>query len=281
MSYLLVPVDFVQASANALRYSLHFADSLGKEIVLLHIIYPEFEMLDLPVVSLQTTREKIDIARSKLQHLVDEALMQIQMEQDLETVPILRADIEIGTPGPVINSMAQGEEIDMVIMGMRDKHSVLENWLGSVTQHVVSRSMKPILVLPRELNFKPPKRILYASDFCRADRSGIEWIHKHWARFTPEIDILHIHSENKTVEVRSYEEQLVILDTLQREFPNIRIFHQGSEEPVKGLLDFTEKNEYDLIALFSPRRNWWERLTHNSVSKRVLQMAKAPVLVLK
>ena len=145
MSYILLPIDFVPTSANALRYGMHFADAIGTEIVLLHIIYPEFEMLDLPVISLQTTREKIDIARVKMQELVDEALTQIQIEHDLESIPILRADIEIGTPAPVITTIAEQHDISMIIMGMRDKHSSIEEWLGTVTRQVTSRSMKPVL----------------------------------------------------------------------------------------------------------------------------------------
>lgn len=281
MSYLLVPVDFVPASTAALRYSLHFADAIGKEIIMLHIMYPEFEMLDLPVVSLQTTREKIEAAREKLQHLVDEALMQIQIDHDLETVPILRADIEIGTPGPVISSLAQGDDIDLIIMGMRDKHSALEKWLGSVTQHVAARAMKPLLVLPQEITFSTPKRILYASDYVQGDREAIEWIHKQWKSFTPSIDLLHIHSENKNIEAGHYQEQLNHLDTLKREFPNVRVIDHSASDAVSGLLEYTESNNYDLIALYSPRRHWWERLTHQSVSKKVIQVANMPVLILK
>lgn len=281
MSNILVPIDFVQASSSALRYSLHFAEALGKEIILLHVIYPEFEMLDLPVVSLQTTREKIELARENMQQLVDQSLMQIQLDQDLESVPILRADIEIGTPGPVIDTVSENDDIDFSIMGMRDDHSVLENWLGSVTQHIVTRSQKPVLVLPRECNFKVPKRILYASNFTEGDLEGIHWIMKNWAPFEAQINILHIHSGSKTISADHYAQHLEVADGLQREFPNITILDKEGDDPVKALLYYIDEGEYDLLALFSPLKSWWERLTHKSIAKQVIKLSEQPVLVLK
>lgn len=281
MSHILVPIDFVPTSANALRYCINLADDVGKELVLLHIIYPEFEMLDLPVFSLQSTREKVSVAREKLQSLVDQTLMQIQVDHDLKSMPILRADIEVGTPGPMISGMADRDEVELLIMGMRDKHYGVEQWFGGVTKYAMTRTSKAMMVLPHNAEYRKPKKILFASDFTKNDREGIRWIKDKMGIFSPAIDLIHIHAIGETVDAGVYSEQLNQLDKIRSEFDDVQLIDKGAEDLTQGILEYAESFNYDLLAVFSPKRSWWDRLTHQSISKKIIEQSTRPVLILK
>jgi nucleotide-binding universal stress UspA family protein len=150
-----------------------------------------------------------------------------------------------------------------------------------VTDHVVTRSYKPVLVLPHDTLFKVPKRVLYASDFTNDDRDAIAWITEKWKPFEPQIDILHFYSRDKQKSAVVYEEQLHVIDHLRSEFPGLNMVTLEADDLVTGLADYAEENAHDLIAMYSPRRQWWDRMTHSSVTKKVLALRKSPILILK
>ena len=54
---ILFPTDFSAASQNAFRHCILVADKYGADIQMLHVIFPEYEALDLPVMAAQATKE--------------------------------------------------------------------------------------------------------------------------------------------------------------------------------------------------------------------------------
>ncbi|MFZ4427736.1 MAG: universal stress protein, partial [Saprospiraceae bacterium] len=60
---ILFPTDFSEAAQNAFRYCRSLADALSAEIFVLHVVYPEYELLDLPVLATKATHDKIDAAK--------------------------------------------------------------------------------------------------------------------------------------------------------------------------------------------------------------------------
>ena len=59
---ILFPTDFSPTAQNAFKHCLILADYYQAKIEVLHVVFPEYAAMDVPVVSMTTTREKVDAA---------------------------------------------------------------------------------------------------------------------------------------------------------------------------------------------------------------------------
>lgn len=142
---VLCPVDGSAASVEAARVALDLTRKYGGRLRLLHVV-------PLHLVNLLSTRvslEEVDLLPREV-----EKRLALEGEQILERLRHeLGAGEEVtclqveGAPGEVICSEA--EKSDVVVMGSRGIGRVAGFLMGSVSQYVLSKSRKPVLIIPR------------------------------------------------------------------------------------------------------------------------------------
>jgi nucleotide-binding universal stress UspA family protein len=148
---ILVPTDFSDPAANALRYGMAFAETFRATLYLLHVVVDPFILPpagegyfpppDLP----QQLEER---ARAQLATLVPEAWRQ----QHPVNVAIAH-----GTPFVEIVRYARQEAIDLIVMGTHGRGPIAHMLLGSVAERVIRKAPCPVLtVRPEEHEFVMP-----------------------------------------------------------------------------------------------------------------------------
>jgi nucleotide-binding universal stress UspA family protein len=133
---ILVPVDFQDASLDALAFARDLAGRLGLEVVLLHayaipvVVYPGFD----PIVAPGLPDEIAAAARSALDRLAAE-------NGGLRT--ILRA----GDPASEILKVVEELRPKLVAMGTHGRTGLSHLLLGSVAEKVVRSSPAPVITI--------------------------------------------------------------------------------------------------------------------------------------
>lgn len=56
---ILCPVDFSELSDHAAYYACQLADHYGARLLLLHVVYPDTQSLDLPTAALAATQAQL------------------------------------------------------------------------------------------------------------------------------------------------------------------------------------------------------------------------------
>ncbi len=139
ISRILVPYDFSEASAHAARFAARWADSLGAEITLLHVVepvvYPEFYSVD--VAS--------DHLMGHLSERSHEALQKAANEL-LPGLPVT-VSVEIGRAADTIVRQADPQRFDLVIMSTRGLSALEHVLLGSVAEAVLRRCEVPLVTI--------------------------------------------------------------------------------------------------------------------------------------
>lgn len=139
---ILVPTDFSEHSANALRYAAAFARRFSAELYLLHVFQdlavsgPEAVAVGPPIVA--PIEQFLDSARKSLDRLVEDAHLQ-QLTVHREVRP--------GTPFDEIVGMAKEKDIDLIVMGTHGRGWLAHVLLGSVTEKVVRKAPCPVLTV--------------------------------------------------------------------------------------------------------------------------------------
>jgi len=143
---ILYPTDFSDAAAKALNYIKQLKEAGSQEVVLLHVINQRIidglmrhAMLD----------EDIMRWRDKAAEIAEESLA--EMSKELENVGFtVKMIIKTGYPGNVILDVEKRENPSIIVIGSHGRSNLGDMLLGSVSDRVVRKSKRPVLVIKRD-----------------------------------------------------------------------------------------------------------------------------------
>lgn len=139
---ILVPVDFSEASFQALEYAIEFGENFAARLLIFHALSLSesftangYGMYDLGALEDAARRD----AESQMQKFV--GLAKFHRVQ-FETV------VSIAAPIPEISSLAQERNIDLIITATHGRTGLKHLLMGSIAEHIVRHAPRPVLVVP-------------------------------------------------------------------------------------------------------------------------------------
>lgn len=277
---ILFPTDFSATAQNAFRNCILLADKYGADIQMVHVIFPEYEALDLPVMAAQATKEKAEAARAVMKSLVETTLAQIQSVYKLESLPNIQSDVEIGTPGNLIGEVARRDGADLIVIGTKGEHNVLERVFGSVTTAVIEKAPCHVWVVPEGASAEKIDIVAYASDLQEADPYHIWEVGKLLEPFNPVIHCVHVNKD------RSVERAINFASLgafFEHHAPALQIsFHPLSGPSVEEALEeYIQIHDVDILVMYAPQHHWLRRIFRKSYTKSMALETHVPLLILK
>ncbi len=149
---ILVPTDFSEFSAPAVKYACAFAEKFGSEIHLLHVVQDLVALVPEPGLAFPPPGDYM----REMQSAAEQALERQPGDMLPEGVAVVRA-VRQGPAFVEIIRYARESETDLLIMGTHGRSGLTHVLLGSVTEKVVRKSPCPVLtVRPDEHQFVMP-----------------------------------------------------------------------------------------------------------------------------
>ena len=140
---ILYPTDFSDASKKALDYIKQLKQAGIKEVVVLHVI----DEREIDAIFQHSAVRFEDIVRSiRADAKKDMDAVERELKKDGLTVKVR---IERGIPFREILRVEEEEGISAIVIGSHGKSNIKEMLLGSVSEAVVRKSKKPVLVVKR------------------------------------------------------------------------------------------------------------------------------------
>jgi len=144
---ILCPVDFSDASLNALKYATSMAQEADGQLTVLHVVADEFEnAADMASMGFDAStsissflKQREEALRRRLQELVATA-------PDFGSVESLMTH---GKPWREVLRIAADRQSDLVVMGVQGRGAADLLFFGSTAQHVVRGASCPVLTLRR------------------------------------------------------------------------------------------------------------------------------------
>jgi nucleotide-binding universal stress UspA family protein len=142
---ILYPTDFSDVSKKAMGYIKTLKDAGTKEVVVLHTI-DEREIdhiARLPEVSIDVE----ELEKKREEHAKEEIGA---IENELKASGFkVKTIVKKGVPFTDILKTEEQEDISVVVIGSHGKSCISEMLLGSVSEKVIRKSSKPVLVVRR------------------------------------------------------------------------------------------------------------------------------------
>jgi len=142
-SKILVPIDFSESSAKALKEAMEIAEGGSTEVILLHVINEEIiQCADAYCLDEATINSiKAQSKEKALKHLVDLS-QKLNASHNVKVLPMVR----VGVPYVEIIEEQKKSGVDLIIMSHL-RTGVSKFILGSVTEKVLKGADCPVLLI--------------------------------------------------------------------------------------------------------------------------------------
>jgi len=156
---ILYATDLTKNSSYAFRYAIHSAQKYDGQIYIMHVLekltpseeanMAVFVYSYLPHLQLEKIRqEKRDELNSQINKRLSE-FAQRELQDDPDTLKRVASIMVVdGDPADEILKKADELNCDMIIMGTHGKGLITHTFLGSVSEKVLHRTRKPVLIIP-------------------------------------------------------------------------------------------------------------------------------------
>ena len=262
MKKILVPVDFSDASSNALSYTLQLFGATSLEITALHIF---------GVKSTALLMKNIDgVLEKDAKQKMDKLLKNVQKEYpDVVFKPKISKNYAVST----IVALGDSGKYDFIVMGTKGASGLKEVFMGSVAGGVVSKTSAPVIVVPANHSFRPLEKIVFAvSDNPFSDAKVVEPLRQIATMHKSKIKVLHI-ADKKTPQI---EKALSAIEDLN---PSID-YAFGTGNTNEDLNEYLMKDFSGLLCLIRTKKGFMDRLLNESVTLKQTFYSPVPLLIL-
>ena len=143
---ILYPTDFSDASKKALDYIKQLKGAGTKEVVVFHVI-DEREIEH--IAHLAELNVSIEELEKRKEQYAKEEMKAIGAELKKAGFKV-KTRIDKGVPfRDILKAEEQEKDVSVVVLGSHGKSCIAEMLLGSVSEKVVRKSSKPVLVVRR------------------------------------------------------------------------------------------------------------------------------------
>ncbi len=277
MKKILIPTDFSEQAANALKVGLHLAKKAGAE---LHLFHVEEYVSDRGFSSLGDTEsdsssmDKLYIL--KLLEANKKRMLDLLDSIDNGDVPVFHM-VDVGQMFKLVREYVKEQGIDLVVMGTHGASGFSEVLIGSNTEKVVRQVGCPVLSVRNLPEVFELKKIVFATNFEGNQAKVTEQLKSFQTIFGAHLYLLYVNtvfSFTSSRTIRQRMDDFVAKHTLtDYEF---QTYSDETEE--RGIIHFADEVDADVIAVATHGRTGLAHLLLGSIAEDIVNHAQRPVL---
>ncbi len=271
ISKIVIPTDFSDAAKNALNYGIALAKKAGAELQIIHI--NQVAMVDATMPA-----ETYQIFVKEIEEQTKENFVNLE-KTVLENSGIsYTMHSRYGFVADEICDFSQKHETDLIIMGTTGASGIEEILVGSNAASVVVRTNVPVMVVPPLSKYKEIERIVYATDYNEPEFPALVKLVSYAELFNCPLDVVHVKSDSD--KYFNAENNFFKKNKEKINYPKISFVELEKADVVGTLNKYVDNSHADLLVMAKHNRNFFDRLFHKSLSKKMAFHTHIPLLVL-
>ena len=280
---ILVAVDGSAESDAAVRWATHEAVLRDASVALMHVVAPV--VVGWPVRPLQASFDEWQ--EDNARHVIEQAQKTFHASLSGAKTPAVRAAVK---HSPVVDTLINASrEAQMVVVVSHGMSALGRGVLGSVSSGLVhhahcsvtvvhaDEAQAPDLTSPVLLGIdgSPASELATTLAFDEASRRGVDLVALHaWS----DVGIFPSLGDWRQYEDEGHEVLAERLAGWQEQYPDVHVRRRiVRDRPARWLLD--ESEQAQLVVVGSHGRGGFKGMLVGSVSTKVAEGAKAPVIV--
>ncbi len=273
MKKILVPTDFSEQAFNALKAAASIARKSNAEIILLHII-------DLPQEAMDKVNPGYEVPEIIFfKNHAEARLTETSYSPILQGLTVSQV-LKLGRTFSVVTEVANSNNVDLIVMGSHGASGFKEFFVGSNTEKVIRSSEIPVLAIKgndSEIKFD---KVVVANDFTEDVKESFQKIINFLRANggTPHFLLVNTPNNFKSTHVA---EELARNFLNQFELENYDFSIYNDTDVEKGILNFAERINADLIAMGTHGRKGFARFLNGSVSEDLMNHSPKSIITFK
>ena len=276
MKKILLPTDFSENSINAIEYASQLFKETPCKFYLLNVFKIPYlaneELMDQNIAELAALEEELyETSQKEMEKLLE--VLPTNKLHDFETIS------DYNLFNLAVHQVVEGKNIELIIMGTKGATGAKEVFMGSNTGDVVMRSSCNVIAVPEKYSFRPPKEIVFPTDFH---------IDYDFEDLAPLIELAE--TNNSSIRIVHFSEQTVLDKTQEQNKRKLNSFlvdidHEyytlSSSDFEEGLNCFTQSRaNIDMIVIIGRHYGFFQRLFFKPKVRSLSFHANIPLFVI-
>ena len=256
MKNILLPTDFSENSINAIEYASQLFKDIPCKFYLLNVFKIPYlaneELMDQNVAQLAALEEEMhDTSKLEMQKLLE--WIPKNKKHEFNTIS------DYNLFNLAVHQVVDEKNIELIIMGTKGATGAKEIFMGSNTGDVIIRSSCNVIAVPENQTYKPPKEIVFPTDFQ---------IDYDFEDLAPLISLAEMN--NTMIRIVHFSEKADLDETQEQNKRKLSSFlvnikHKyytlSSSDFEEGLNCFTQsRGDIDMIAIIGRHYGFFQRL---------------------
>lgn len=271
MRTYLVPTDFSDNAKHAIDYALSLNKTMNARIILFHSYVVPVYSTDIPLTVPQD---------AELRQASEEAMEKLssRLKKENPSTEFI-TQVQQGYPEEEIVIAADKHKVEMIIMGTQGASGLREALVGTISAAVMENANCPVMTVPAECNFKPFKKIVFATNYAEGDFHYIEHVLDFARPYSADLVLLHISSGEfeRSLEFDAIErfKERIKEDT---KYKNVTFKLLESKDVYKGMNHYLEEVQADLVAMTMRKRSFIQKLFKRSITQKMAYHSEIPLI---
>jgi nucleotide-binding universal stress UspA family protein len=272
---ILCPTDFSECSLNAIEYAARLGEKFKAQLILFHVLNRQ-DYLKLSPADTEG-RYQVEFVQEKLKNL-QQAVLQ-------ESVPLGLSGCETTIrEGKIVQGTLDfATEIgaDLIVAGTEGMNELRENIIGSRASRMVEQSDRDVLIIPRKVFFKRPRKLVYATDYLEEDKLAIQKVVEMAQFFDSEVDLVHISSSQKALDKSLHMTMVEEIKPFIRYDKVDFVLKSYRDDLALGLENYLQVAKGDMLVTLSKKKSFFDQIFSKNLSKKMSYFLSKPLWVIK
>ena len=282
MKTILVPTDFSVCADNAAHYAIQLAKVLKTDVKLCNafLVPAQTALADTVVWPLEDYDSIKNGINRKLYFASDRLTKQEKLDPENGADPRIDFIGRAGSVPHVVKEIVSKEDIPLVVMGISGAGALSRLFLGSNSRDMIEAADFPLLLIPRETNYKRIRKITFATDLNPNDLEIIYSLAAFARNLNAEILIAHITGEKyDAAEHQKMADNFLSDVTCKANYDKIYYRHIKSMDVAHGLNWICEHSLSDMIVMSHSKHNIIDAFFAGSYTQKLAQHVNIPLMV--
>lgn len=278
MKKILVPTDFSSCADKAITFAVESAKILSAEIILLHALDIQGSLY---TDYMGVTKEYNQALQNQFFHKLNSIKAIIQNTEGIKSDAIV-------SKNSLKNAMAEvadGNDIDLIVMGTLGASGIKKVFFGSNTSSVIGSSKIPVLVIPPGYEWKKPESFLFTTHHFEKDLKILDFIFEISNLYMARVNAAVFTNEEKDTaetlvkhinQIPEYE-KFIKQNYEEATFTTQHIF---GKDFIESLQNYITKNNVDILVMVTHKRDFLERIFNPGITRKMSYQTKIPLLAI-
>jgi nucleotide-binding universal stress UspA family protein len=265
MTTILVLTDFSATAQVAMQYAGMLSRKLPARLILLHAVPRHSPWLG------SVDDELVREARKKQEKLKEMLITRAIPASMLSSEVINHFPLDT-----VVRDFAKAEKVDLIVMGTRGVSAKGNAVLGSYTVEVMESSPVPVIAVPGDAPVTGISCMVYPSDLQQI-QVEMEVLVRYARVFGAAIHVLHIQRSA----TEKAPNEAVMLSQLREKngYERISFTVTAGHDLEEAIYGFTRDKNADLLAMFTRKKGFFEKIFSRSLTGQLGNYAPVPVFI--